>query len=239
MDGTLTPSRQQISHDMLNRLTDLRIAPIRKIGMEADYNDIIIVSGASMEQIRNQIGGGPFSFLSQNGNVAESGRLLWENKIPWDLKYWVLRWIYASLEYSCEHREWLTWPITNLEDLVEDRGCQVSYSLIGHHADLELKRAFDPDGTKRKEMLRDLPWMEKRIEVGIGGSTCLDFYLAGKNKGTNIAAFIERMGWDKEECLYLGDQLFEGGNDHTVVGVIPTQQVSGPDETLDVIKSLI
>ena len=44
------------------------------------------------------------------------------------------------------------------------------------------------------------------------------------------------MGWNKEECLYVGDALFPGGNDAVVVGVVPTHQIKDPDDTFRFIK---
>lgn len=240
MDGTLTPSRDKMSRDMRNAMEKLSWASVREIG--DDRNDIVIVSGARQEQIQTQVGNGPWMVLAQNGNDAMSGlggSVIWQHRLPWDLKYWIFRWIHESLYYTCEMREWQLWPITNLEDLVEDRGCQVSFSIIGHNAPLEEKLAFDPKGEKRKELLRDRPWTETRVEVAIGGTTCLDFFLAGHNKGGNIARFIEKMGWRREDCMYVGDQLYPGGNDHSVCGVIPTLEVRNPQETLEAIKAMI
>jgi len=72
-----------------------------------------------------------------------------------------------------------------------------------------------------------------------GGTTGLDFFLAGHNKGVNVAHFIDRQKWNKEDCLYVGDALFPGGNDACVIGVIPTHAVGGPDETFEYIQECL
>ena len=45
------------------------------------------------------------------------------------------------------------------------------------------------------------------------------------------------MGWKKEECVYFGDMLFPGGNDESVIGVIDTEAVENPDDTLNILRS--
>lgn len=237
MDGTLTESRQSMK------------GGISGGGMTGAWEklceseDVVVVSGAERRQIQNQIPDGRYFMLAQNGNAAygPGGSTLWENKLPWDLKFWIYKWIHGTLEYSCEYADILTWPIgrEQMQDLVEDRGCQISYSLIGHHADAGIKRAFDPDQAKRNLMLKNFPWMETRVEVKIGGTTCLDFFLDGHNKGFNIMAFITRMGWSVDECVYVGDALFPGGNDESVFGVIDVVKVSNPQDTELIIRGII
>lgn len=232
MDGTLTPSRSKMEAEMQ-----------RAFGELASFTDVVVVSGAAKNQIVSQMPNdsyGDYWVLAQNGNAAFSRKLtpLWENVIPWDLKYWIFRWIHNSLYYNCECKEWTAWPMPT-EDLVEDRGCQVSYSMIGHHAPAEQKRAFDPDGRKRRQMLVDLPWTERRIDVVIGGTTCLDFFLAGRNKGANVARLADEMGWRRDECVYVGDQLYEGGNDNSVLGAMPVIETRDTKETLEIINKLL
>jgi hypothetical protein len=47
------------------------------------------------------------------------------------------------------------------------------------------------------------------------------------------------MQWQKEDCLYIGDALFPGGNDETVVGVIPTQLVKDYHATYTYLSSIL
>ena len=63
------------------------------------------------------------------------------------------------------------------------------------------------------------------------------FILEGKHKGFNIAQFLNYQGWRKDDCIYIGDALFPGGNDAAVIGVIPTHAVKDDVETFEFIKS--
>ena len=67
----------------------------------------------------------------------------------------------------------------------------------------------------------------RNVEVRIGGTTCFDYFEKGRIK-ENINDLLARFGWRENECLYVGDALYIGGNDETVVGVIPHQSVLKP-----------
>jgi len=61
----------------------------------------------------------------------------------------------------------------------------------------------------------------------------------GKNKGYNVRQFIEKMAWDPDQSIYIGDALFPGGNDETVIGVIPTKAVKDYRETYDYLADVM
>lgn len=227
MDGTLTRSRSLIEPEMKQALIDLM-----KSG-----RDVIVVSGADVPQMKKQITEELFSSgiyaMSQNGNSAfdKNGSALWQNVL--------------SAEDKLEINEHINTVRTNLSglfvgtdenDLIQDRGCQISLSLVGHHAELERKEKFDPDSSKRKEILKQFPLISNRVEARIGGTTCLDYFEKGKNKGWNVKQMIAKMGWRPEDCIYVGDALFEGGNDETVKGIIDTHAVDSPEGTASFIQ---
>lgn len=226
MDGTLTPSRTALSKEMFGAIAQL---------IENGYR-IIVVSGAALDQMEKQLGDvADHCFkMPQSGNDAfgTGHEFFWSNPLNWLEKNDIFYWCWEMLHRMGTPREkWL--------DCVEDRGCQISYSLIGHNAPLEEKKAFDPDGSKRRAILEALPFLtmsKTKIDVVIGGTTCFDFFREGCNKGENVARMISEMEWKKDECVYIGDALFSGGNDESVMGVIETVGVSGPEETLKVLK---
>ena len=184
------------------------------------FPDICIVSGAEKKQILLQIGDLKCHLLAQNGNDT----FMWTKVLLEEERNEILTHIKQFAELG--------------EDYIEDRGCQITYSFTGHHAPVEIKKAFDPDGSKRKEILEKYPLESDTIEVKIGGTTSLDYFPRGFNKGSNVAKFIDYMGWDRDDCIYIGDALFKGGNDETVVGVIKTHQVKNHLDTLSFLKTL-
>lgn len=226
LDGTVTRSRSLISPEMERLMKRL-----------SAQHDVVIVSGATESQIRFQMGKnlvGRYYTLGQNGNYAadKKGNILWENKMNWVQRYEVMHYAQKVIGEELHAFE-------DLFDLVHDRGCQVSYSLIGHNQAVEKKEKFDPDHAKRKHVLAKMPFVSETIDVKIGGTTCLDFFIKGKNKGSNVQELLKRMKWRKSECLYIGDALFPGGNDEAVVGVVDTKAIENPDGTAEVISDIL
>lgn len=207
LDNTVTESRGKISPEMFETLSGLE--------------NVIIVSGAEVKQIRAQIGDLNCMILAQNGNDNP----IWTRKLNKRERLEIMN-----------HIDTFTTKIK--EDQLEDRGAQISYSFVGHHAPIEEKKAFDPKGQYRREVLEKYPLQSDLIEIKIAGTTCFDYLPKGLHKGYNIGKFIDLMGWKKIDCLYIGDALFPGGNDETVIGVIPTFPVENHLENLKFLKNL-
>jgi HAD superfamily hydrolase (TIGR01484 family) len=212
LDNTVTRSRS-------------KIAPELKAVLSNTPHDVIIVSGAICSQIAWQVDGVPCYKLGQNGNHAltPDDAVLWEERLGKDDE--------AAI-HAHIHSIPRTWEVSDANDLVQDRGCQISFSLLGHKENLEKKEAFDPHGEVRKKLLADFPFVSDVLDVKIGGTTCLDYTVKGKHKGFYVDRLIDQMDWKKEDCIYFGDMLFPGGNDESVIGVIKTQPVENPEDTL-------
>jgi HAD superfamily hydrolase (TIGR01484 family) len=222
LDNTLTKSRRPIQKEYEPTFEEL-----------CRERDVIIVTGGTDEHIQQQLGPATHRYfiLGQSGNHAmhKNGTELWRE----ELSEKQLRAIYVFIDLL---KAAFAVPVRDEEDLVENRGAQVGYSVIGYHEDPAKKDAFDPGFSRRKEMLAKFPKehaMLKKvgIEVLPAGSSGFNFTLIGKDKGVNVARLIDHEGWKKEECLYVGDALGPGENDFSVVGVIKTQQVKDPDDT--------
>lgn len=213
LDNTLTPSRQPMRADMAALLPTLG-------------RTLVVVSGSENRQIRRQIGKLPFIRLGQNGNHAldQDGNLLWNDRLSEAEK--------AEVDaHIAIIRPALTHDVPDEDDLVEDRGSQISFSIYGHNASPEAKRACDGDFQKRRFLLEQYPFRSRSTEVQIGGSTCFDYFKKGRHKGSNIRRLIELNGWGPEACVYFGDALFPGGNDASVIGIIDTVPVTDEVDT--------
>ena len=227
LDKTLTKSRSSLLPDQQELFEKL-----------CAVKDIIVVTGGSTEQIREQITprfDGKYFALPQSGNQAldKSGEEFWNE--PLDDSQ-----VSAIMEFIEFLKKYFNIKVRDENDIIENRGAQVSYSVIGFHEDVKKKYAFDPDDKKRQAALAAHPdalekLRKKRVDVTPAGTTVFNFIPLGKHKGFNIARFLELKGWEKEECLYVGDALFPGGNDETVIGVIPTHAVKDPNDTFDYI----
>ena len=231
LDNTLTPSKALILPEHLQILKQL-----------CGRADVIVVSGHGKKDIRKHLGpelAGMYHILGQNGNFAETkdGRMVWNRILSQQQKD-------AALAFIAKLRAHLNYTVTDENDIIDDRDSEIAYSLIGHHEDPAKKGAFDPKHEIRLGLLNEFAsdvrkLNESDIEVRSGGSTVLDFFSYGKNKGFNVAAFIDAMRWNKDDCIYIGDALFPGGNDESVIGVIPTQTVANPDETFELVAKML
>ena len=235
LDSTLTPSRAL-----------MRAPHVPLFERLCAQCDVIVVTGQKEDQILNQIPvehTGNYYIMSQQGNyvVGKDGSLLWHETVT-PAQEAVVR--PFALQLTEEFVAMKQLAIPDRKDIFENRGGQFAASVLGFHAPNELKYAVDPDQSIRRGLLAKHPDEIKALRaVGIedmpAGTTTFDFILLGKNKGSNIARLIEHEGWQKDECLYLGDALFKGGNDESVIGIIPTRAVKDPDDTFDFIKNSV
>lgn len=212
LDGTLCESKKELEDNMLNELARL-----------SKKYQIILVSGAEYNRMLTQAPLKYATFMSQNGNEAyENDKFLWLNKLE-------------NREEIMDHiRKVSLFQLNDVprEDMVDDRGAQISFSFVGHHAPLEVKKKFDPDRKIRANILEKMPFKNALI----GGTTCIDYIPF--TKGENIARYMKLKNIKTTECLYIGDAFMNYGNDATVMGVIPIHQVKSPLETLNFIKLL-
>jgi HAD superfamily hydrolase (TIGR01484 family) len=192
--------------------------------------DIVVVSGSSLEQMPKQIGDLICFRLGQNGNHAADidGVELWYTPLKETERIEIL-------DHISEIVELLEHPLKHEWNPIEDRGGQITFSPIGNTAPVEFKKSYDPDRRKRLSLIEQIPFASAELIVKIGGSTSLDYIHKDRHKGTNVQKLIDFMHWNKDECIYFGDGLYPGGNDEAVIGVIETVPV---DDHLDCFKKL-
>lgn len=131
-------------------------------------------------------------------------------------------------------------PLTSKEDQLLDRKSQITLSVLGRKAPLEIKKAFDPSGEKRKgwiEFLRQyLP--DEKYEIRIGGTTSIDITRKGIDKEWGIREFAKFNGLALSEILFIGDKLYPGGNDYPAARIVDCIAVKNPEETLRKLQEL-
>lgn len=124
--------------------------------------------------------------------------------------------------------------------IIEDRGSQITLSALGQEAPLDTKKAWDPDFAKRKIMKAKLAPLLPEFSIGMGGATSLDVTRPGIDKAYGIAKLHAVLGIPIADMLFVGDALFEGGNDYPARrSGVDCIQVAGPSETLKVIETVI
>lgn len=123
-------------------------------------------------------------------------------------------------------------------EIAEDRGSQVTFSMLGQQAPLRLKENFDPDLFKRQHIARLMRReLKDEFEVRIGGTTSVDVTKKGIDKAFGVRNIIEHLHIQIEEVVFVGDALYEGGNDHAVISTgVECVSTTGPDQTMQILK---
>lgn len=123
---------------------------------------------------------------------------------------------------------------------IEDRGSQITFSALGQQAPLEEKKGWDPDFEKRKKVVVRLKTTLKGFSIGMGGTTSIDIVKPGIDKAYGIRKLEEILGFSISEMLFIGDALFEGGNDYPARKTgVDCIQVRDPEETKSIIQTII
>ena len=126
-------------------------------------------------------------------------------------------------------------------ELIEDRGTQITFSAFGQLAPLELKVGWDPDSKKRLEIIGHLiKHLPNGYQAKTGGSTSIDVTREGIDKGYGISKIEEKLGYRKSEMIFIGDKIYEGGNDYPVKATgVYCIQVADPEETKGILRGII
>ena len=237
LDGTLAESKLPLSSDMAKALVAL-----------SHETKVAVVSGGSIEQYKKQ-------FRPAFAHLADSDAHAYDNLIllptsgteryAYDAaaKEWIL---VESEKFPEETKRRVLdvldsmvasgiygIPQESYGERIEDRGSQVTLSALGQEAPLEKKKLWDPNQEKRQIMKAAFEKEIPDVSVSIGGTTSLDIVPKGFSKAVSLERLLETLKLEHEDLLYVGDALFPGGNDYSMVEAnFDTVQVSGPDETL-------
>lgn len=129
--------------------------------------------------------------------------------------------IISALEKGIDdlgYREKKTWG-----EIIEDRGSQVTFSALGQDivAELgdkgvQLKEEWDPDSSKKNKIRDYVAELIPEFEVRVGGGTSIDITKPGIDKAYGMNKLMNILGISKDEILFMGDRIQEGGNDYPV-----------------------
>lgn len=125
-------------------------------------------------------------------------------------------------------------------ELAQDRFSQITYSALGQDAPPEEKYVWDPDMKKRQQIRAVVADELTDYEVRIGGTTSIDVTIPGVDKAYGIDKLIETLEVSKDDILFIGDKLQEGGNDYPVKAMgIDTIEVKNHEDTELVIETIL
>jgi phosphomannomutase len=132
-------------------------------------------------------------------------------------------------------------------ECIEDRGSQVTFSVLGQDIvdvlgkeGLKLKNDWDPDNSKKNKLRDYIAPLIPEFEVRVGGITSIDVTKQGIDKAYGMKKLTEILGIKKEDILFIGDRLQEGGNDYPVkVAGVDSLEISTWQETALAVEAIL
>jgi phosphomannomutase len=235
LDGTLAESKAAVDAEMAALLHRLLAA----VG-------VAVLSGGDWPQFQEQL----LSNLPRDPRLARLSLLPtcgtklfqydgdWQKRYSDDLASGEKARIVEALEAAIARAGFAAEKLWG--ETIEDRGSQITYSALGQEAPLDAKLKWDPLLFKRKQIKSILDGLLPDYSVRLGGTTSIDVTRPGIDKAYGVRKLRDLLGVSLAEMLFVGDALFEGGNDHPVLkaGVVSIA-VRDPDETKRVIETIL
>lgn len=231
LDGTLAPSKSSLERSMA-----------QKICLLLEKYKFAVISGGAYEQFQRQFlnhlycddirlnnlylfptnGSSCFVYNENKANFKN----LYEENLTEDEKTK----IFASFENAINKSGVdLSHPFGKI---IEDRGGQVTFSGKGQEAPLQIKEMWDQKREKRQKIVNFLKKDLPEFEIRIGGATSIDITRKGITKAYAIQKIEKMLDLSKEDIVFVGDALFDGGNDSSAKETgVECISVSGPAET--------
>jgi len=235
LDGTLAPSKSSISEETSTLLSTL-----------LSVSKVAVISGGDWPQFEKQLLSKlPHDkFLKNLSLLPTSGTKYYEYKSGWEKRYsedfteQEKKKIISSLKKAVEESGFKAKDVWG--EPIENRGSQITYSALGQKAPLGEKKKWDPDFEKRKKIKKILEPSLPGFSIRLGGTTSIDITKPGIDKAYAMRKLRDILSIKIKEMIFIGDALFEGGNDYPVIETgVATIQVKGPDETKLVISTII
>lgn len=132
-------------------------------------------------------------------------------------------------------------------EIIEDRGSQITFSALGQDIVAELgpegvakKKAWDPKGEKKKKLRDYVAELIPEFEVRAGGESSIDVTKPGIDKAYGMHKLMDMLEVGKDDILFMGDRLDEGGNDYPVKAMgIDSLEVSSWKDTAVVLTAIL
>lgn len=240
LDDTLAITKSPISDRMSELLSKL-----------LEKYEVCVISGGRFEQFEKQVIdrlGVEEKLLSKlhmmptcgtRYHIYDQASSSWKIKYAEDLSEEQKDRIISVLESSAKKLG--LWEEKPYGEIIEDRGSQITYSALGQLAPPDVKYAWADKNAEKKIKLRELVADQLAdLEVRLGGTTSVDVTRIGIDKAYGMKKLIDELSISKEEILFIGDRLNEGGNDYPVKAMgIDTIAVEKWEDTAFVIEGIL
>lgn len=243
VDGTLTASKTLITESMANLIKELikqkmviAIAGGSFHQLETQFLPPFLRDDSMMPFIHN------FTLLPTSGSqryeydeIKKEWTLTDKEPLPSGAKERAMKLLQEVIDNPVYEI-----PQNPIGNIIEDRDTQITFTPNGQQAPVELKLRFDPDRKKREKIKAMLELKLPEISILINGTSSIDILPKGFTKAVGLMRFLNKIGLDKSDVIFVGDALFPGGNDYSVYEAgIDTIAVKNPEETESIIKKWI
>ena len=226
LDATLTPHKTPLS--------DTARAALDKLG---EKYHLLMVGGGGVERIHRQMLDYPIDILGNYG--LEEAKVIdgvWtitrHEKVAVDSAEIMRKTEFFREKYG--YTKYYGDPVEFHESGM------VTFGLLGTKAPKEEKLNFDPDKLKRRAIYKEVCDSFSNHSVFIGGSTSFDITPKQYNKYDAIMKYAAENGYSKDEIIFIGDDLEEGGNDsHVRLGGLDYIYVHDYRDFPELIKPLL
>lgn len=235
LDGTLAPSKSALGTEIAGLLHDL-------LGVMR----VAVISGGDWSQFQKQL----LANLPDDERLKDlyllptCGTQFYEYVGHWskvyseDLTDDERRKIKDSLQEALDESGIKVEKIWG--EAIEDRGSQITLSVLGQEAPLSAKETWDPDFKKRTAIKAILQPMIPEFAINMGGTTSIDVTKPGIDKAYGIAKLRDQLKIPINEMLFAGDAIFPGGNDYPAqTAGVDSILVRDPLETARVIQTVL
>lgn len=149
----------------------------------------------------------------------------------------------AKISEVCERKakEFDLWPESPFGEVIEDRLSQIAMSLLGQQAPAEAKYGwYDKNKEAAYQLTEAIADELPEFEVKYGGTTTVDVTAKGIDKAYGMKKLLDALKLTKEDALFVGDRLEEGGNDYPVLAMgVDTIDVDGWQTTPYVVRGIL
>ncbi len=235
LDGTLAESKAALSDEVAELLYELlgimKVAVISG-GSWHQFEDQLLADFPTGERLEN------LSLLPTCGTQFYGYLGHWYKVYSEDLSPVQRRKIVAALKRALEESGIKVDHVWG--EAIEDRGSQITLSVLGQEAPLSEKRAWDPDFAKRERITAILRPLLPSFAINMGGTTSIDVTKLGIDKAYGIHKLHDQLGISLTQMLFAGDAIFPGGNDYPVQETgVDSILVRDPTETARIIQTVI
>jgi phosphomannomutase len=240
LDDTLAVTKSAISDRMGVLLTQL-----------LDKYHVCVISGGKIEQFHMQVVNRLDATSKQLSHLHlmptcgtryyryDSLKGTWKLQYAEDLSSDQKKHIADVIEQTVKEQG--LWVEKPYGELIEDRGSQVTYSVLGQLAPADEKYAWaEKNATTKLELRRIIAERLPDLEVRLGGTTSVDVTRIGIDKAYGVQKLLDELHIHIDDVVMIGDNMQEGGNDYPVKAMgIDSIEVERWEDTAFVLEGVL